>query len=115
MKNIKSSHSQRSFLTGSFTQSIYLNPTTKEEIVEIAKTFISGKAAGYDQIPMSIIKQSIHLISEPLTHIVPDEMKIARVIPVFKVPLRRKFFFLFFPFSHSNPFNEYVIAKLAIN
>ena len=42
---------------------------------------------------MSIIKQSIHLISEPLTHIinlsiyhgiVPDEMKIARVIPVFK-------------------------------
>ena len=44
-------------------------------------------------IPMSIIKQSIHLISEPLTHIisvsiyhdiVPDEMKIARVIPVFK-------------------------------
>ena len=42
---------------------------------------------------MSIIKQSIHHISEPLTHIinlsiyhgiVPDEMKIARVIPVFK-------------------------------
>ena len=92
-KNIQSLHSHRCFLTGSFTQSIYLNPTTKEEIIEIAKTFISGKAAGYDQIPMSIIKQSIHLISEPLTHIinlsiyhgiVPDEMKIARVIPVFK-------------------------------
>ena len=92
-KNIQSLHSHRSFLTGSFTQSIYLNPTTKEEIIEIAKTFISGKAAGYDQIPMSIIKQSIHLISEPLTHIinlsiyhgiVPDEMKIACVIPVFK-------------------------------
>ena len=42
---------------------------------------------------MSIIKQSIHLISEPLIRvinlsiyhgIVPDEMKIARVIPVFK-------------------------------
>ena len=86
-------HSHRSFLTGSFTQSISLNSTTKEEIIEIAKTFISGKAAGYDQIPVSIIKQSIHLISEPLTHIinlsiyhgiVPDEMKIARVIPVFK-------------------------------
>ena len=86
-------HSHRSFLTGPFTQSIYLNPTTKEEIIEIAKTFISSKAAGYDQIPMSIIKQSIHLISEPLTHIinlsiyhgiVPNEMKIACVIPVFK-------------------------------
>ena len=33
----------------------------------------------------------------------------------FKVPLRRKFLFLFSPFSRSNPFNEYVIAKLAIN
>ena len=32
-----------------------------------------------------------------------------------KVPLRRKFLFLFSPFSRSNPFNEYVIAKLAIN
>ena len=34
---------------------------------------------------------------------------------IFKVPLRRKFLFLFSPFSRSNPFNEYVIAKLAIN
>ena len=33
----------------------------------------------------------------------------------FKVPLGRKFLFLFSPFSRSNPFNEYVIAKLAIN
>ena len=92
-KNIQSSHSHRSFLSGSFTQSNFFNPTTKEEITEIAKSFASGKAAGHDQIPMSIIKQSIRLISEPLTHIinlsiyrgiVPDEMKIARVISVFK-------------------------------
>ena len=42
---------------------------------------------------MNIIKQSIHLIVEPITHIinlsitngiVPDKMKLARVIPVFK-------------------------------
>ena len=42
---------------------------------------------------MLIIKQTINLISEPLTHIinlsithgiVPNEMKIARVIPLFK-------------------------------
>ena len=57
------------------------------------KTFLPGKAAGYDQIPMTVIKESILLVSEPLTHIinlsiqhgiVPDEMKIARVIPIFK-------------------------------
>ena len=49
-----------------------------------------GKAAGYDNIPMSIIKESIQIISEPLAHIinlsiaygiVPDQMKIARVVP----------------------------------
>ena len=52
-----------------------------------------GKSAGYDNIPMSIIKRSIGSISSPLTHIinlsiihgiVPDELKIARVVPIFK-------------------------------
>ena len=33
----------------------------------------------------------------------------------FKVPLRRKFLLLFSPFSCSNPFNEFVITKIAIN
>ena len=36
----------------------------------ISKTFQSGKAAGYDNIPMSIIKESIHLIAQPLAHII---------------------------------------------
>ena len=53
-----------------------------------------GKAAGYDQIPMTVIKESIILVSEPLTHIinlsiqhgiVPDEMNITRVIPIFYI------------------------------
>ena len=42
-------------------------------------------------------------------------IRICIFIQELKVPLRRKFLFLFSPFSHSNPFNEYVIAKLAIN
>ena len=55
----------------------------------LGKSFLPGKAAGYDQIPMSVIKESILLVSQPLTHIinlsiehgiVPGEMKIARVI-----------------------------------
>ena len=55
-RGIQSSASHRSFLNGSFTQSIFLNPTTQDEIAEISKTFLPGKAAGYDQIPMTIIK-----------------------------------------------------------
>ena len=67
--------------------------SVQAEIVEIAKTFLPGKTTGYDQIPMSVIKESILFVSEPLIHIinlsiehgiVPDEMKIARVIPIFK-------------------------------
>ena len=43
---------------------------TQEEIVDIACKFPAGKSAGYDNIPMSIIKRSISSISSPLTHIV---------------------------------------------
>jgi hypothetical protein len=48
---------------------------------------------GYDNIPMAVVQHSIGIISRPLAHIinlsishsiVPDEMKIARVIPLFK-------------------------------
>ena len=34
---------------------MFLTLATEEEIVEIANTFPSGKAAGYDNIPISII------------------------------------------------------------
>ena len=92
-KGIQSSTSHKTFLSGTFNQSIFLDLATEEEIITIANQFQSGKAAGHDNIPMSIIKQSINLISAPLTHIVnlsimhgivPDQMKIARVVPIFK-------------------------------
>ena len=76
-----------------YTVNILQPYTTQDEIAEIAKTFLPGKAAGYDQIPMTVIKKSILLVFEPLTHIINlpiqhgialDEMKIARVKPIFK-------------------------------
>ena len=88
-----SSVSHRQFLSGCFPQSVFLDNVTTVEIIEISKTFQSNKAAGYDKTPMSIIKQSINIIAEPFTHIinlsitsgiVPDEMRIACVIPLFK-------------------------------
>ena len=86
-------NSHLKFLKGHFPNSVFLNPATEKEIIEISKSFQSNKSPGYDQISMSAIKQTIHLISKPLTHIinlsiahgfVPNEMKIARVIPLFK-------------------------------
>ena len=91
-KEIHSSVSHRSFLSDHFCQSVFFDPVTPNEPLEISNAFRSGKAAGHDRIPISIINQSIQIIAEPLAHtinlftlgIVPDQMKIARVIPVFK-------------------------------
>ena len=61
--------------------------------VEICNTFRSGRATGNDTISMSSIKDTIDLISSLLMHlinlsirsgIVPDQLKIARVIPLYK-------------------------------
>ena len=53
-------------------QSIFFNSATEDEIIDIASTKSSkpGKAAGYDKISMSTIKQSIHYVAAPLIHIV---------------------------------------------
>ena len=55
--------------------------------------FASGKAPGYDNISMRVIKHSFHLISAPLTNIInlslqkgifPDKLKLTKVIPIYK-------------------------------
>ncbi len=83
----------RSYLSKAFLKSIFVKPVSENEIVQITKAFPSGKAMGYDNIPMSVIKLSIDLISKPLTHIinlsllngvVPFQMKIAKIIPLYK-------------------------------
>ena len=42
--------SHKDFLSGTFRDSIFFNPTTKDEIITIAQSFTSGKATGYDSI-----------------------------------------------------------------
>ena len=88
-----STSSFRSFLSGSFINSIFLEPTTEHEISEICASFRAGTSAGFDQVTMDVVKQTINLIIAPLTHImnlslssglVPEQMKVARVIPLFK-------------------------------
>ena len=86
--------SPTSYLQDNICESIFLNPTTKEEIINISKTFKSGKAPGFDGINMTTVKQHIDMICEPFaqyiinlsitTGIVPDNIKVAKVIPIFK-------------------------------
>ena len=88
---VTSSHTD--YLYRNIPQSIFFNLATEEEIISIASSFKPGKAAGHDKISLSTIKQSIHCIAAPLTHIVnlsithgvvPKEMKVACVVPIFK-------------------------------
>ena len=85
--------SHRSFLSGNFLESLFLDSVSEQEVIEICKSLKSGTAVGYDNVSVDLVKQCAQLISSPLTHIlnmsivsgiVPDELKIARVIPLFK-------------------------------
>ena len=93
-KNIPASaNSHQSYLKGNFVESLFFDSASQQEIIDLVNDLRSGTVAGYDTISVSIVKESIRIISEPLTHIinlsiqsgiVPDRMKIARVISIFK-------------------------------
>ena len=62
------------------------------EIKSVESSF-SNSAAGYDELPASVMKQLINYYAEPLTHLInqsiqqglfPKEMKIDKVIPIYK-------------------------------
>ena len=85
--------SHDSFLPPKLVNSIFLDAVIEQEIIEICSTCRSGTAAGYDNISMNLIKESIDIIISPPTCIitlsitsgvVPKQLKIARVIPLFK-------------------------------
>ena len=88
------SRSPQSYLANQNNLSSFsLYPVTDDEVVKITKAFSNGKAAGYDDILMSIIQNTIQTLSSPLSHIinlplfsgiVPDQLKVSRVIPLFK-------------------------------
>ena len=66
---------------------------TAEELKTIKKSFKDGKAPEADNTPVSIIKKTIDLISDPLLSVInlslssgvfPDRLKISKIIPIFK-------------------------------
>jgi hypothetical protein len=65
---------------------------SEEEIISIVGFLRTGTSSGYDNICIWSIKNSINLMSKTLTHIVniflesgivPDKLKIAKVIPLY--------------------------------
>ena len=81
-----------SFITHSLLQSMYVSNVTEDEI---SKIILSLKlcSPGWDGIQAKIVKSTFHLYLQPLVHLLnlslsqgvfPDELKIAKVIPIFK-------------------------------
>ena len=81
------------FLSAPFEKSIFFNPTSGKEILDIIGTFKNGKSPGNDNISPTVVKRIGPFISTPLSHIFnlalssgvfPSGLKIAKVIPIFK-------------------------------
>jgi hypothetical protein len=69
--------------------------TTIDEkyLYSLIMSFENKNSTGVDEIPITVVKNSINLILKPLTHIInsslisgyfPSKMKIAKIIPIFK-------------------------------
>ena len=81
------------FMTKRLSHSVFLYPATSQEIVTEINHLDSTKATGPFSIPIDILKLIKDIISKPLeiifnsslsNGIVPDKLKIAKIIPVHK-------------------------------
>jgi len=69
------------------------SPVTEKEVEKIIMSFDNKYSSGYDEIPIVVIKYALPHIIKPLTHVInsslicgkfPENLKVARVIPIFK-------------------------------
>ena len=80
-------------LQGSYCNSMFLEPTTDEEICDIISNLKKSNSTGHDNIPITLIKSCKLELSSILSHvnnqslsegIFPDPLKIAKVVPIYK-------------------------------
>lgn len=73
--------------------SLFFQPTDENEVTVLINSLKSSQAVGHDNISNEILKRNKYAIAPPLTYlcnlsmssgIVPDKLKIAEVIPIFK-------------------------------
>ena len=89
----QSSRSAQSYLTDSYTKTLFLTPVNRNELINVIKQLKTNTSSGWDDLSPKIL-QMCHLhILDPLLHIVnlslnqgifPDKLKLAKVVPLFK-------------------------------
>lgn len=100
--NIPAAHrSMQHYLgTNRNLNSMYLSPCDPGEIDKIIKSFVTKKSSGHDGINSTLIKPISDAVSIPLTKVinlsletgcVPEKMKIAKIIPLYKAKNKELF------------------------
>ena len=81
------------YLPNPILHSMFIDPVTSSDVTYTVTKLKSKMSYGHDEISTKLLKQTITNIIDPITHImnrsfitgiVPDQMKIAKVIPIFK-------------------------------
>ena len=88
------------YLSKSTDNTMFFNPITEDEVLEIIKNLDAKKSTGHDGFSILIIKKLAAELSVPLTlifnmsikdGIVPDQLKIAIVVPIHKKESKNNF------------------------
>ncbi len=83
----------KSFMPHPMPHSFFLEPVSPLDIINITSKLKNKTSSGHDSISTKLLKATINEIIDPLTHIinqsfetgiVPKDMKIAKVIPIYK-------------------------------
>ena len=88
-----------SYLSNPNSDSFFASPCTVTEVSNVIQSLKNGKSSGPNSIPVKLLKILNYSISSDLsvfinesftTGTVPDKLKIAKVIPIFKKGLKTK-------------------------
>ena len=88
------------YLGERFVNSIFLDAVTENEVEFEIRQLNGNKSCGHDEIPPKLVKKIAKHIIRPLTHlynqsfltgIIPDDLQIAIVTPVFKANNKEEF------------------------
>lgn len=100
-KRFPRSHNlHKQYLIGHYNKTIFLSPTSQSEIISIVNSLKNTRSEGVDGVNIVIVKSCIDLLAPTLSVIfnasismgvVPDYLKIAKIIPVYKTDDRHKF------------------------
>ncbi len=88
-----SPHTYTHYLPAPVVHSMFLEPITENTVLFATHKLKSKLSSGHDDISTKLLKETIDIISKPLAHIinlsfetgiVPDQLKIAKVVPIYK-------------------------------